>query len=88
MAAAFASDLTLVDIREPWERARDDPAGPIEWHLPLSALMQGSTALPPEGRYLIVCAHGVRSLALAGHLRALGYPAVYSLAGGLAAVSA
>jgi rhodanese-related sulfurtransferase len=50
--------------------------------------MQGSTALPPEGRYLIVCAHGVRSLALAGHLRALGYPAVYSLAGGLAAVSA
>ena len=88
LAAAFASGLTLVDIREPWERARDDPAGPIEWHLPLSSLLQGSTALPPEGRYLIVCAHGVRSLALAGHLRALGYPAVYSLAGGLAAVSA
>ncbi len=88
LAAAFASGLTLVDIREPWERARDDPAGQIEWHLPLSAFMQGSTALPPEGRYLIVCAHGVRSLALAGHLRSLGYPAVYSLAGGLAAVGA
>jgi rhodanese-related sulfurtransferase len=88
LAAACASGLTLVDIREPWERARDDPPGPIEWHLPLSALLQGSTALPPEGRYLIVCAHGVRSLALAGHLRALGYPAVYSLAGGLAAVDA
>jgi rhodanese-related sulfurtransferase len=56
--------------------------------LAVSAILQGSTALPPEGRYLIVCAHGVRSLALAGHLRALGYPAVYSLAGGLAAVSA
>ena len=88
LAAAFASGLTLVDIREPWERARDVPAGPIEWHLPLSALMQGSTALPPEGRYLIVCAHGVRSLALAGHLRALGFTSVYSLAGGLATVSA
>ena len=87
MAAAFASDLTLVDIREPWERARDDPAGPIEWHLPLSSLLQGSTALPPEGRYLIVCAHGVRSLALAEHLRSLGYPAVFSLAGGLAALA-
>ena len=88
LAEACASGLTLVDIREPWERARDDPARQIEWHLPLSAIMQGSTALPPEGRYLIVCAHGVRSLALAGHLRSLGYPAVYSLAGGLAAVGA
>jgi adenylyltransferase/sulfurtransferase len=88
LAAARAAGLKLVDIREPWERARDDPARQIEWHLPLSALLQGSTALPREGRYLIVCAHGVRSLALAGHLRSLGYPAVYSLAGGLAAVGA
>jgi rhodanese-related sulfurtransferase len=47
--------------------------------------MQGATALPADGRYLIVCAHGVRSLALAGHLRSLGYPEVYSLIGGLAA---
>jgi sulfur-carrier protein adenylyltransferase/sulfurtransferase len=86
LAAARASGLTLVDIREPWERAMDDPAGQIEWHLPLSVFLQGSAALPPEGRYLIVCAHGVRSLALAEHLRSLGYPAVYSLVGGLAAV--
>jgi len=86
LAAARASGLTLVDIREPWERAMDDPAGQIEWHLPLSAFLQGGAALPPEGRYLIVCAHGVRSLALAEHLRSLGYPAVYSLVCGLAAV--
>ena len=86
LAAARASGLTLVDIREPWERAMDDPARQIEWHLPLSAFLQGAAALPPEGRYLIVCAHGVRSLALAEHLRSLGYPAVYSLVGGLAAV--
>lgn len=88
LAAARASGLTLVDIREPWERAMDDPARQIEWHLPLSALLQGATALPPEGRYLIVCAHGVRSLALAEHLRSLGYAAAYSLVGGLAAVDA
>ncbi len=85
--AALASGLTLVDIREAWERAMDDPERQIEWHLPLSAFMQGATALPPDGRYLIVCAHGVRSLALAEHLHSLGYPAVYSLVGGLAAVS-
>jgi sulfur-carrier protein adenylyltransferase/sulfurtransferase len=86
LAAARASGLTLVDIREPWERATDNPAGQIEWHLPLSALLRGAAALPPEGRYLLVCAHGVRSLALAGQLRSQGYPAVYSLVGGLAAV--
>jgi len=83
--AALDSGLTLVDIREAWERATDDPQRRIEWHLPLSAFMQGATALPPDGQYLLVCAHGVRSLALATHLRTLGYPAVYSLIGGLAA---
>jgi rhodanese-related sulfurtransferase len=30
----------------------------------------------------------VRSLALTGHLRSLGFTAVYSLAGGLAAIGA
>jgi rhodanese-related sulfurtransferase len=63
----------------------DSPERQIEWHLPLSAFMQGAPALPPDGRYLLVCAHGVRSLALAEHLRSLGYPQVYSLIGGLAA---
>ena len=88
LAAARAAGLTLIDIREPWERAMDDPAGRIEWHLPLSAFLQGATSLPREGRYLIVCAHGVRSLALAGHLRTQGFTAVYSLVGGLAALGA
>jgi rhodanese-related sulfurtransferase len=66
----------------------DDPGERIELHVPLSALVEGAASLPPEGRYLIVCAHGVRSLALAGHLRAQGYAEVYSLAGGLAGVTA
>jgi adenylyltransferase/sulfurtransferase len=85
LAAARSSGLTLIDIREAWERASDDPAEQIEWHLPLSAFMQGAAALPQEGRYLLVCAHGVRSLALAEHLREMGYGEVYSLTGGLAA---
>ena len=85
LAAARASGLTLIDIREAWERASDDPAEQIEWHLPLSAFMQGAVALPQEGRYLLVCAHGVRSLALTEHLREMGYGEVYSLTGGLAA---
>ncbi|HET9694237.1 MAG TPA: ThiF family adenylyltransferase [Steroidobacteraceae bacterium] len=83
---ARASGLTLVDIREAWERVADGPVPSIDLHVPLSELVDGSDALPPGGRYLVVCAHGVRSLALAEHLRAQGYGEVYSLAGGLAAV--
>ena len=84
LAAARSSGLTLVDIREVRERDADAPEDRIELHVPMGTLLDGSATLPRDGRYLIVCAHGVRSLALAGHLRAQGYPAVYSLVGGLA----
>ena len=81
------SGLTLVDIREGLgTRRRRARASSIELHVPLSAFVEGATALPADGRYLVVCAHGVRSLALAEHLRAHGYAEVYSLAGGLAAL--
>ena len=86
LRSASASGLTLVDIREPWERASDDPAQQIPLHVPLSAFVNGAAALP-EGRYLLVCAHGVRSHALAGHLRSQGQREVYSLAGGLAGLA-
>jgi adenylyltransferase/sulfurtransferase len=88
LAAARAAGLTLVDIREAWERDHDAPGQRIEMHLPLSLLLDGRAAPPPQGaRYLIVCAHGVRSLGLTGHLRSMGYRDVYSLRGGLAALS-
>jgi adenylyltransferase/sulfurtransferase len=86
LAAARDSGLTLIDVREGWEREYDRPEARIEVHLPLSGLVDAEVPLPRDGRYLIVCAHGVRSLALAGHLRSQGYERVYSLAGGLAAL--
>ena len=86
LAQAFESGLELVDIREPWERAVDPPELQIPAHVPLSALVQGRTEFPVEGRYLIICAHGVRSLSLTEHLRSRGQAEVYSLRGGLAAL--
>jgi rhodanese-related sulfurtransferase len=83
LESARAAGFTLVDIRESWERTLDDGGPALELHVPLSALLQGQASLPRNARYLIVCAHGVRSLGLAGHLREQGYAAVYSLAGGL-----
>ena len=58
----------------------------IPTHLPLSALVNGYLQFPTEGRYLIVCAHGVRSLSVTEQLRAQGLMDVYSLRGGLAAL--
>jgi rhodanese-related sulfurtransferase len=75
-----------VDIRESWERAHDPPGLQIPTHLPLSELVHGHAQFPADGRYLIICAHGVRSLSLAEHLRSQGQAEVYSLRGGLAAL--
>jgi rhodanese-related sulfurtransferase len=75
-----------MDIRESWERAHDPPGLQIPAHLPLSELVQGHAEFPADGRYLIVCAHGVRSLSLTEHLRSQGRRDVYSLQGGLAAL--
>ena len=86
LAEALESGLELVDIREAWERAHDPPWLQIPTHLPLSELVQGHAEFPADGRYLIVCAHGVRSMSLTEHLRARGQNGVYSLYGGLAAL--
>jgi len=86
LAEAFESGLELVDIRETWERMHDPPGLQIPTHLPLSALVNGYLQFPTEGRYLIVCAHGVRSLSVTEQLRAQGLTEVYSLHGGLASL--
>ena len=86
LAAAVESGLALVDIREAWERGFDPPNASIPLHLPLSDLVNGRVQFPAQGRYLVICEHGVRSLSLTEHLRSLGQSDVYSLRGGLAAL--
>jgi adenylyltransferase/sulfurtransferase len=85
---ARAAGFELVDVREAWERRLDPPEHLIELHLPMSALLEGRAIFPAEGRHLIVCAHGVRSLALAEMLRERGRPGVYSMRGGIAGLRA
>jgi adenylyltransferase/sulfurtransferase len=86
LAEARAAGFELVDIREAWERRFDQPGQRIELHLPMSELLDGRVAFPERGRYLVVCAHGVRSLAIAEQLRQQGRADVYSMRGGLAAL--
>jgi adenylyltransferase/sulfurtransferase len=88
LAAARAEGFELVDIREAWERTSDRPETRIDLHVPMSALLEGRAGFPDEGRYLVVCAHGVRSLALTEMLREQGRSGVYSMRGGIAALKA
>jgi sulfur-carrier protein adenylyltransferase/sulfurtransferase len=85
LADAEAAGYCVVDIREPMEREFEPLpiCGPQS--LPLGHLLEGGLRVEPDRRYLLVCAHGVRSRAAAEFLRARGHANVWSLRGGLAA---
>ena len=83
---ARAAGYVLVDVREAWELSMDPPGLDTGLHVPMSELMDGRRGFPAEGRRLVICAHGVRSLSIAEHLRAQGDAQVWSLRGGTAAL--
>ncbi len=85
LAAALRDGFRIIDIREPYECAAEPLPVAAEQSLPLAQLLDDERALPPGPRYLLVCAHGVRSRAAAEILRARGRGNVWSLRGGLAA---
>lgn len=84
LAEAAAQGFHIIDIRNPDECASAPlPLGGHE-AIPLARLLGDATTLDPRQRYLLVCAHGIRSLAAAEQLRANGRGNVWSLRGGLA----
>ncbi len=85
LAAAAAAGFRIVDIREPLECEFEPLPLDGQQSLPLGRLLEGGLRVEPGSRYLLVCAHGVRSHAAAEYLRARGHPNVWSLRGGLAA---
>ena len=73
------SSFELIDIREHYEQ----PPLPMPHRRePMSEYRH----TPTDNPIVLVCAHGVRSFALAARLRHLGYPKVYSLRGGLQSI--
>lgn len=85
LAEAAARGFCIIDIREPEEAAVTPLPVDGQRAVPLGRFLGGAVELDPEARYLLVCAHGVRSKALAGWLRAQGRENVWSLEGGLEA---
>ena len=73
----------VVDVREPWEVERCALPGIV--HVPMRELPARIGELPRERDVVVVCHHGVRSRQVAHYLVRLGYMAVWSLTGGVAA---
>ncbi len=83
LAEAAARGFRIIDIREPEECAYAPLPVAGQQAVPMGRFLGGAIELDPEARYLLVCAHGVRSRALAEWLRAQGRDNVWSLEGGL-----
>jgi sulfur-carrier protein adenylyltransferase/sulfurtransferase len=86
LAHARTLGCQFIDIRDAEEARRSPlPLHPAR-HLTMPELLADSSALDLEGRYVLICARGVRSRALAAQLRERGHRDVYSLQGGMAAL--
>ena len=82
---AAEPDLLLLDVREAWEWELCRIAG--AQLMPLSEFAARLPDLPPDRPIVTYCHAGVRSLKALDQLRAAGYTAVQSLAGGIDAWS-
>ena len=88
LARAQAAGYTVIDIREPDEIAEEPAPGTDLRLMPMQQLLRPDVALPRNGRYLLVCATGRRSLAAAQTLHGRGFEQVASLSGGVTALLA
>ncbi len=77
-----AGDVTLLDVREPWELQTAQIAG--SKHIPMGEVpARFNQELDPEDHIVVVCHHGVRSMNVTAWLRQQGFEKVQSLRGGI-----
>ena len=84
---ARAEGFVVVDVREPQELQAWPTPCKESRHIPMRTLLYGEPDLDVNGKYLLVCAVGQRSLAAAQELRARGIRAAFSQAGGVSALT-
>ena len=75
-------DLTLLDVREPWEFQTAHITG--SQHIPMGDIpARFNLEMDPEDHIVVVCHHGVRSMNVTAWLRQQGFEKVQSLQGGI-----
>lgn len=78
--------LFLLDVREPWETSA--VGFPGAHAMPMGDVpSRANNELDPDGRIVVICHHGVRSLNVANWLRNQGFEQAQSLRGGIDAWS-
>jgi rhodanese-related sulfurtransferase len=83
---ADESQLILLDVREPWETSA--VGFPGAYAMPMGEVPgRAYNELDPDGRIVVICHHGVRSLNVANWLRNQGFEQAQSLRGGIDAWS-
>lgn len=83
-AAAMAKDpaIKVLDVRtQPEHQAHRIGAAQL---IPVQELAQRIAELDPDSSYLVVCEHGVRSVAACGFLEQHGFESLTNLQGGMA----
>ncbi len=73
--------VVLLDVREHWETALCRLEHSI--HIPIEELEHRTDELDSQEEIVVYCHHGVRSAAVVGYLRGLGFARVKNLDGGL-----
>jgi sulfur-carrier protein adenylyltransferase/sulfurtransferase len=85
VSAAQEHGFTLIDVRDTRERDAEPLAGD-SLHLPMARLLTDASGLQMDRAYLLVCATGKRSAAVADLLRSQGFRHCRSLRGGIKAL--
>jgi rhodanese-related sulfurtransferase len=75
-------DVTLLDVREPWEVNTAAVEGFV--NIPMGELAaRANTELDPDKHIVVMCHHGARSLSVTAWLRREGFENSQSMAGGI-----
>ncbi len=73
----------LLDVREPWEYEKARIEGSIL--IPMRTIPAKVSELAPDNETVVICHHGVRSMAVCRFLENQGFSNLINLNGGIAA---
>jgi rhodanese-related sulfurtransferase len=82
---ARGEDLTLLDVREPWELAVARIDGAL--HIPMAEIPGRLAELDPAKPVVVLCHSGMRSARVGHFLESRGFATVANLTGGIDAWS-
>lgn len=77
------SDITLLDVREPWEF--EICRIPDSVNIPMAEIVARLETLDQSRETVVICHHGARSLQVCGYLESAGFSHIANLEGGVAA---